>query len=72
MRGHPMPNPYTVPPITDGQELLTRIRDSLRTSMNLALDGTTRNLLDPNVALGIIYNECAHTLAIVKASKDTI
>lgn len=63
---------YTAPPIPDGQELLTRIRDSLRTSMNLALDGTTRNTLDPRDALGLIYNDLADTLAVVKASKDTI
>ena len=67
-----MPNPpYKVPPIHDGQELLTAIRDSLRANIRFAYDGMTGDL-GPEDALQMIHDDLRHTLAVVKASKDTI
>lgn len=72
-RGHLMK--YTPPPIADGQELLARIRDSLRTCTTLAIDGLKgagHDGIHPNDALHMIISDLSHTLAVVKASKDTI
>ena len=71
-----MPNPpYKVPPIHDGQELLTIIRESLRTSSQFALDGMKGELgggIHPLDALSMIHSDLAQTLAVVKVSKEFI
>ena len=67
---------YQTRPITDPTELLAFIRDSERTNSELAADGlracSEDDSLDARDALGMILNNCQHTLAVIKASKDLI
>ena len=74
---YPMPSRlYQTQPITDPTELLAFIRDSLRANSARAVDGLRAtgegDSLDARDALGMILNDLAHTLAVIKASKDTI
>lgn len=70
-----MPTPYQVPPIADGQELLAVVIESLKLNITFAFDGIKGELNDGISrldALSLIHSDLCHTLAIVKASKDTI
>lgn len=71
-----MSDPFTPTPIPDRDDLLSFVRDSLRANTTRAIDGL-RALEDPEAlhpmdALSLIHSDLAHTLAVVKASKELI